>query len=188
MGRQLAFTHSTGRYIIAQVDCDDVFSKEGMLSLISRYHDGYDGLMLMTRRVGQDERQSITIAPRELVERAGGWRDINWGEDWDLWNRTAKLGRYSFLPYPVENPPHRSVKVRSERETSTWTKFRFRYEKGRDAMRVGRLYFSEGEDVTFGQRVPYWLARVSVALARNRLEPAPLKPFDDTSFRRNKEP
>ena len=185
VGRQLAFTHSKGKYIIAQVDCDDVFSNEGILGLLSKYHSEYEGLMMMTRRVGRDERQSITIAPRELVNRVGGWRDLNWGEDWDLWNRTADLGMYSFLPYPVENPPHKSVRIRSERETSTWTKFAFRYQKARDAIRTGRSYFSGQEDATFGQKVPFWLARVSVALGRSKLEPAPLKPFDDTAFRKN---
>ena len=184
VGRQLAFTRSNGEYIIAQVDCDDIFSREGILSLLSKYHSEYDGMMLMTRRVGQDERQSITVAPRELVGRVGGWRNLNWGEDWDLWNRTACLGMYSFLPYPVENPPHRSVKIRSERETSTWTKFIFRYQKARDAIRTGRSYFSEEEDTTIGQKVPYWLARTSVTLGRSKLEPAPLKPFDDTAFRK----
>lgn len=184
VGRQLAFANSTGTYVVAQVDCDDVFSKEGMLGLLSRYESEYEGLMMMTRRVGQDERQSITVAPRSLVETVGGWRDMNWGEDWDLWNRTARLGRYSFLPYPTENPPHKSVRVRSERETSTWTKFSFRYQKGRDAIRVGRRSFSEGEEATLGQRVPIWLASLSVALTRSRLEPAPLNPFDDTAFRR----
>ena len=181
-GRQLAFANAAGSHIIAHVDCDDIFSMEGILGLLSKYHSEYEGRMMMTRRVGQNERQSITIAPREIIEGIGGWRDLNWGEDWDLWNRAANVGKYSFLPYPAENPPHKSVRVRSERETSTWTKFKFRYQKGRDAIRVGRQYFSDEEEATFSQKVPYWLARASVALARSKLEPAPLKPFDDTGF------
>ena len=184
VGRQLAFAESSGTYVVAQVDCDDVFSKEGILGLLSRYHSEYEGLMMMTRRIGQDERQSITVAPRSLLEKVGGWRDINWGEDWDLWNRTASLGAYSYLPYPVETPPHKSVTIRSERETSTWTKLAFRYWKGVDLIRTGRSYFSDDEDATLGQKLPYWLAKVSVALAHSKLEPAPLKPFDDTAFRK----
>jgi len=178
--RETAFVNSIGRIVLAHMDCDDIFSADGLRNLLSIYHSRCEGRMMMTRKRGQDERSNITIAPREIIEQAGGWRDINWGEDWDLWNRTAGLGRYVFLPYPLDDHPHRSMRVRSERQTELLPKFVTRFQKARDSVRIGRPVFSLGESVTLGQKVPYWFAKAQVALNRSRLSPVPFPSFDDT--------
>jgi glycosyltransferase involved in cell wall biosynthesis len=178
--RQTAFVSSSGRIVLAHMDCDDVFSADGLRNLLSIYHSKCEGRMMMTRKTGQDERSNITIAPREIIERVGGWRDINWGEDWDLWNRAAKAGMYAYLPYPSESPPHEQMRVRKERETDNTTKMLTRYRKFRDSIRIGRKVFSDDELVSLGQRLPYWLAKASVGLSSKRLDHVPLPDFDDT--------
>lgn len=178
--REAAILNSAGRIVLSHMDCDDVFSADGLLNLLSIYNSRAEGRMMMTRRTGQDERSNITIAPRELIEEVGGWRDINWGEDWDLWNRVAQIGKYLYLPYPGESPPHERIKLRRERETESWSKFLTRYSKFHDSIRIGRPVFSQEERVSTGQWFSYWLARLSVGISRKRLEHVPLPDFDDT--------
>lgn len=178
--RSHAFLNSTGEFVLSHMDCDDIFSPDGLSHILSRYHAGHEREMLMTRKRNQPERSNITVAPRDLIEELGGWRDVNWGEDWDLWNRAARIARYVYMPYPTGSPPHLKIRVRSERETETLTKFMTRFQKFRDSARLGRPVFTRGERVSLGQHIPYWLAKASVAVPFRRLAPAPLPDFDDT--------
>ncbi len=134
------------------MDCDDIFSSRGLLNPIQIYRQKYEGLMLMTKRMGK-EHSNITIAPRQLLLQIGGWRDINWGEDWDLWNRAAKIGKYAFLPYPIELPPHLMITVRQDHEKRLMIKIRYRYEKYRDSHRIGCPPFLKEEQISIGQKV-----------------------------------
>ena len=72
-GRQIALEASQGKYILAHLDCDDVFSPSGIGDLLALYHRDYEGLMLVTKRTTVDERSNITIGPSELF-RSLGWR------------------------------------------------------------------------------------------------------------------
>lgn len=105
MGRQLALESSQGDYILCHLDCDDIFRASGIDSLIRLYHEKYEGMMMMTRR-RRGGFSNITIAPRDLVFRLGGWRNINWIEDWDLWERAEAMGRYVNHPYPLIQTHH----------------------------------------------------------------------------------
>jgi glycosyltransferase involved in cell wall biosynthesis len=167
-GRQLAFEASSGDYVLGHMDCDDVFDAEGIDSLLNAYHSSHEGMLLMTKKKGSAEASNITIAPRPLLEELGGWRDLNWGEDWDLWARSSGLKKYTYLPYPVEKPPHRSIKVRYRRPKST---FSVRRQKYADAIRSGRTTFKAGERVSVPQRLIYYLAKGSVMLSRNYFTP-----------------
>lgn len=94
-GRQIAFAESTGEYVIAGIDTDDVVGP-GLQHLLSLYHREYEGLVLQA--IG------VTIVPRRVVESLGGWKPLARAEDFDFWRRADDSGllrRVSFSPYAV---------------------------------------------------------------------------------------
>jgi hypothetical protein len=109
----------------------------------------------------------------------GGWRDLNWGEDWDLWARASGVGRYAFVPYPLDKPPHRSIKVRYGIYRGIMSSFDMRRRKYADAIRTGRRMFKPGERVSVPQRLVYYLAKGSVVIRRNYLTPVPDPDFSE---------
>ena len=94
-GRQIAFAESTGDYIIAGIDTDDVVGP-GLQGLLALYHSEYGGSVLQA--VG------VTIAPRSVVQSLGGWKPLARAEDFDFWKRAEDKGllrQVSFSPYKV---------------------------------------------------------------------------------------
>ena len=181
-GRQLAFEASSGDYVLSHMDCDDVFNAPSIDSLISEYHSAYEGKAIMTKRRDSPEASNITIAPRALLERVGGWRSLNWGEDWDLWARLANVGEYRFFPYPADSPPHASVKVRTERYSGTTHGFWVRVSKYADAVRSGRSVFSPGEHISNAQKAALAVARARVLIRRDSITPVPDPEFAEESI------
>jgi len=181
-GRQLAFESSDGDYVLSHMDCDDVFAAEGIRSLIEGYHSEHDGMMLMTRMSG-NAWSNMTIAPRRLISSLGGWRDLNWTEDWDLWARAASKGKYINIPYPYSNPPHKRVKVRTERNRSIVKRTLMRYAKYSDCHKIGRPVFSHDESTSSSQRFVDWVAGLSVTMGRSKLDPVTNPQFEDISCR-----
>jgi glycosyltransferase involved in cell wall biosynthesis len=180
-GRQLGFESSSGDYVLGHMDCDDVFDAEGLDSLLTTYHSKYEGLLLMTQKKDSDEASNITVAQRPLLNQLGGWRDMNWGEDWDLWARSAGVKKYAFLPYPLEKPPHHSIKVRHGIYKGARSSFNMRRRKYADAVRTGRRMFKAGEHVSIPQRLVYYLAKAGVTLRRDYLTPVPDPDFSEFS-------
>lgn len=93
-GRQIAFEESSGDYIISGVDLDDLFGPV-FTRLLEGYHKFFEGKCLFM----SGKHEAITIVPRSLVERVGGWRDVPAGEDIDLWARVAKEGELVHVRY-----------------------------------------------------------------------------------------
>jgi glycosyltransferase involved in cell wall biosynthesis len=176
MGRQIALGASQGKYILAHLDCDDVFSPIGIRELLTLYHRDYEGMMLLTKRTDVDERSNITIGPSDLF-RSLGWRDINWFEDWDLWNRANAMGKYRFLDYPDSHPPHKFINVRISRRRGLLSRNVMTFGRYRDMYRIGRPVFPGGNP-HIGQRLLFNLARADVFLSRSKLEPVPDPSFD----------
>lgn len=83
-GRQAAFEASEGEFVAAGIDTDDVVGPK-LASIMERYREDYDPAVLKAR-------EPFTMAPREEVERLGGWRPLYWGEDYDFWQRAKRLG------------------------------------------------------------------------------------------------
>jgi len=175
--RQQMLMQAEGSYLLSHMDCDDVFATKSLADFADSYRKNYDGLMIMTKRP-TEEASNITIAPKELIENIGGWRDIQWGEDWDLWERAYEIGKYRFVPYPSV-PLHEFIMVRRERQNEIRHKLSHRYLKYRDMLRIGRRPFQEGEHKSTLQRVAVALAFTSVTLKRSRLEPIECQDFDD---------
>ncbi|HUT43953.1 MAG TPA: glycosyltransferase family 2 protein, partial [Desulfobacterales bacterium] len=101
LGRQLAFENSSGRHIIT-IDTDTEYYSEKLHKILVSYKQGKLGEMTAVHFWG-----SLGIYPRPLVEKAGGWRDYNVGEDNDFLARLSKVGHLVFLPINIEmNEPY----------------------------------------------------------------------------------
>ncbi|MEM0117511.1 MAG: glycosyltransferase family A protein [Conexivisphaerales archaeon] len=91
LARQMAFEKSKGDYIISQVDLDDVIGD--FRPTIDFYHEHIEGKILVLR--------DFLIGPRDVIAQLGGWRNLNWGEDFDLWSRAAKAGKLVYVDKPT---------------------------------------------------------------------------------------
>jgi len=101
LGRQLAFENSSGRYIIT-IDTDTKYYSEKLHKILVAYKQGKLGKLTAVNFWG-----SLGIYPRPLVEKAGGWRDYNVGEDHDFLARLSKVCSSIFLPINMEmNEPY----------------------------------------------------------------------------------
>jgi glycosyltransferase involved in cell wall biosynthesis len=134
-GREIAFEKSIGKYIIANLDMDDVF-KPRLIELLTRYHTVAEGNLLWVHsrmKGGFWGGESITIAPRELIRELGGWRDLQTFEDLELCSRAARHGRYCVGEFALLDAtnPHRE-------RTRTWVgRMKWRYVRYREILRIG---------------------------------------------------
>lgn len=118
-GRQIAFLNSSGEYVISMVDTDDVLGP-GFRPLIQRYHAEFEGSML---------KAGIMISPRALLTELGGWNKGFHGEDFVLWERAKKAGRFVEIDTPADLF---ASKVRHERGPLDKTRVLWAYiEQGR---------------------------------------------------------
>jgi glycosyltransferase involved in cell wall biosynthesis len=139
-GRQIALLNSSGDYVISGIDTDDVLGP-GFGPLVKRYHTDFEGSMIFA---------GITIAPRILLTWLGGWKPLFHGEDFDLWNRAEKMGRF----VRIETPGDLFVS-------------RVRHKRGKlDVVRILWAYIEQGRrpivswktwSVYQGLRVIHWI-------------------------------
>ena len=132
--RQIAFRLSSGRVVISNMDLDDTFQPE-LSRFLRLYSDQYDGRVVRVRHSPCGEtvvNTSITIASRNILEMLGGWRDLQWFEDVDLWDRAEGKHLFSEVSYPL-------LKTKSEHfeRQSLIGAARYRYVVDRDKMRLG---------------------------------------------------
>lgn len=162
-GRQTALEHASGTYVIANMDMDDTY-KPKLRSLLQIYHQISEGKVLMVVSSFAFALRSgwlpnITLGPKRLIQELGGWRDLQWWEDWELWARAAKAGKFCHIQFDI----HDEVNLHAERE-GTLKKIRRRYGRYRDLLRVGRNVFTKKERKSLLQRLVFLLARVTVPL------------------------
>jgi glycosyltransferase involved in cell wall biosynthesis len=179
-GRQLALEKARGEYVLCHLDCDDTFSAIGINSLLRLYHEKYEDMMMMTRRT-EGGHSNITLAPRRLLLELGGWRDINWNEDWDLWARVDAEHKYVNVPYPYSDPPHTFVTVRQDRDDNVVKRIWARYGKYRDCYRIGRSPFTGDSHVSATQSIISWVAKVVVSVRQQKLTAVTNPEFKDSS-------
>ena len=82
-GRQIAFKNSAGQYII-QVDLDTIYN-DAWGKFIEWHRKHLPNFAVQTMGSG--------IYPRELIERVGGWKDLNFSEDLDMWIKLGSIGK-----------------------------------------------------------------------------------------------
>jgi|GEM_PF-1344072 len=78
-GRDIALRHTNGDYVM-YVDFDCLFNNE-LGTIVEK----------LRRICTKGEIWNFGFATRETMrEQVGGWRDLNFGEDWELWVRAIK--------------------------------------------------------------------------------------------------
>lgn len=155
-GRQIALMNSSGEFIVSHIDMDDVF-RPVLLRLVEFYHAKCEGKVMVAISSPGDWGQNITIAPRDFLLDIGGWRDLQYAEDWDVWSRAAALSRYAWTVFPASDRH-----LNRQSRTRFLGTLRYRLVRYRDEMRLGRGVFDKGERVSLAQRAAKLLARLSL--------------------------
>jgi len=177
VGRQIAFENATGEYIIANLDMDDTFKQE-LPEFLKFYHDKCEGKLLLATADKERWSQNITLGPRSLIADLGGWRDLQWGEDWDLWRRAGRRGAYRWTTFSLAQ----GINLHEERRRAR-VKLRQRYARYRDMLRLGRDIFSPGERVSASQRAIARLARLTSPFYRSYNDGlGPFDPYDSSCY------
>jgi glycosyltransferase involved in cell wall biosynthesis len=133
LGRQIAFENSRGKYIIGQMDMDDVF-KPFLNKLLQIYHDNFEGYMLATSEV-------IMIAPRELINTLGGYKDLNYLEETDLYARAAQIGSFRFYRFKIKE--YEIKKKKPVRRIARVLEEQYSLFRGSFRISQGTLYFCD---------------------------------------------
>jgi glycosyltransferase involved in cell wall biosynthesis len=158
-GLQIAFENATGEYVLSGLDLGDTY-KSRLVPFLDFYHKKCDGRLLKTRN------EAVIVAPRSLIARLGGWRDLQRSEGWDLWSRAAKAGVYLWTIFILtENRIRGSFRAEIEAHPERRNfveKYRHRYTVYRDSLRLGRRLFAPGSHVGLGQRLVQILALASL--------------------------
>jgi glycosyltransferase involved in cell wall biosynthesis len=156
LGRQLAFQNSSGRYIISNVDTDDIY-RGSFRELLSFYRLKCEGKVMAAISSRGDWVQNVTVSTRSTIEQVGGWRDLQYAEDWDLWSRAAKAGKYAWSVFPIaERHSHRMSMG------GLVQRLRYRYGRYRDEMRLGRNVFRDETKITPYQWFVKCLAQITL--------------------------
>jgi hypothetical protein len=128
--------------VISSIDLDDEI-KPLLREAIGLYHERFEGQFMLM--------DGFSIAPRKLLGEVGGWRDLQCGEDWDVWARVAFRERLVFVPFSM------SSARRSHSSRGLQFILKQQYEKARDMFRVG-----ENPLRREGRRLPAYLLTVAV--------------------------
>ena len=167
-GRQIAFENSHGEYILAHLDLDDIF-RPVLKQAVDLYHSQAEGFLLLYHYLEKEHGirgPGLTIAPRSIIESVGGWRDLQYGEDWDLWSRAARMGLYKYTNLNVGESRNMHLDRRS-----AVTRALLRYRKYRDHLRLGRTLFGKGESVLPSQRLIGAIAKLTYHFSRTYVDP-----------------
>lgn len=135
-GRQIAFENSSGDYIVANMDMDDVF-KPRLSELLVRYHALAEGKLLWAfsrmRGLGFWGGEAFTIAPRRIISELGGWRDLQVFEDMELCARAARKGLYLRGEFSLLD----ATNLHPERTRTAIGRMRWKYLRYREILRCG---------------------------------------------------
>lgn len=87
--RNFALKKAEGKYVLA-LDADQIY--HNLNKFLEDYFSSYSNYSV---KIG---RSSFPIiAPRNLLIEVGGWRNLQFAEDWDLWFRLADECKYIYL-------------------------------------------------------------------------------------------
>jgi glycosyltransferase involved in cell wall biosynthesis len=151
-GRQKALESSSGEYVISGLDMDDTF-RRSLHQLLQFYHEKCEGKMLLTEIAS-------TIAPRSLIERLGGWRDLQYNETWELCRRAANDAKYVWTVFPLIEETNKHT----ERRTAIG-RARYNFVRAKGNWRVGHRVYARTEKITIGMRAVQLVAIISSFLS-----------------------
>lgn len=119
-GRQIAFRHSKGRYILV-LDTDVVYSSL-LRPFVDRYLSGYSQFSVQAIQAG--------AFPRDQWIHVGGRRSLNTNEDADMWLRIETLGSMRWYPVSLGE---------NLKDPSAWGRFDHLSNRYQKSERVRRL-------------------------------------------------
>ena len=122
LGRQIAFEQSRGRYVVLNVDTDCLY-KPMIPRLLEIYRNRFpDTCMLM---------HGFAICTRGLVNQVGGYRDLQFSEDSDLYARCARVGKLRYLDFETR------YAMRQEGSGSIAHRMVYKFQRARDLYSLG---------------------------------------------------
>jgi hypothetical protein len=123
-------------------------------------------MLMVNDREVRGGSHGFTLATRDMINSLGGWHDLNYYEDYELWRRAASQAKFAWVALPVKilRCPH------PERKTFVGH-LRHRYTGYINKLQVGMRVFGEDEKRTFGQLAVYWVARFAVLFKRSYRDP-----------------
>ena len=94
LGRQLAYRLSKGT-IIPTIDCDEIYNSNVLKGIIEWYMSSMlrDKVAVFFKQGG--------LFPRSLLDRVGGWRNLNYLEFEDLFLRLHRIRNLVKIPVTV---------------------------------------------------------------------------------------
>ncbi len=155
-GRQLAFENSIGEFVLSNIDMDERYPVDLLdrLAILEPY--ARDRVIMVNDRLGRAGSHGFTISSRSMVSSIGGWKDLNYYEDYEMWRRAAAQGRYAWTMLPIE------IWKDAHPERGTFLgQLRFRYTGYVCRLQVGIPVFRDGEEKTTGQTSVYYLAKAA---------------------------
>ena len=169
-GRQRALETSSGEYIISGLDMDDTFHRR-LRPLLRFYHEKTEGSLL------SGFGEATMVAPRALLTRLGGWRDLQFRENWELCRRAAKVSSFRWTIFPLV----RTTNPHGERRR-LWSRTRYRYIRYRENLRVGHKQFEQSERTGLGQKAVWLAARASLPFLKDYRDDFPFTAVDPRLF------
>jgi glycosyltransferase involved in cell wall biosynthesis len=155
-GRQTAFESATGKYVISGLDMDEIFAPR-LLSFLDFYHRKCEGTLL------RGKWQGTIVAPRHLISELGGWRDLQYSENWDLEKRAAGAGLYRWTIFLLTE----GIENRHPERWSFRGSAKYRYIAYRENLRVGHRLFQPDESVGLQKRLTALAAVASLPFYRS---------------------
>jgi len=91
-GRQIAFNHSQGEYIITGLDMDDTF-KPTLPNILREYNAKHSEFMVVY--------ETVAVIPRLVVEKVGGWMPLSAYEDVEFGRRARAICGSKYMRFPA---------------------------------------------------------------------------------------
>jgi len=165
LGWQTALENSKGRYVVVDLDMDDLF-KPDLGSLLRFYHSKCEGYVLAAvADLESTWSKNVTVGPRDLIMELGGWPDLQFYEHSNLWGRAALRDLYRWTNFSLVA----NVGEHEDRKSKLGS-FKFRYARYRDLLRQGRISMVKGETKGVSGRSALLLARLTAPFYRSYIK------------------
>jgi len=167
-GRQIALDTCKGEVVIANMDLDDVFVQGSLSKAVQFFHGRAEGVVLRVAEakkgagLGYNE-QAVTIARASLLKDLGGWKPLVRWEDWELWARSAKAGKYAWTCFPMRTAVGSRTRDGHGREYSRLWRYR-------TLARIGRQRY-DPDKPTLGRVFYDWIAKASLIGQKRENDP-----------------
>ncbi len=158
-GRQIAFLYSSGKYLI-QFDLDALYN-EGLRKLFKWHERNMPKYAVIAGN---------SIFPRKALKEIGGWNDLNWSEDLDLWIRLTLASKAKWYGYETNRNLH--LTTRKDRSSKILYRAIRRLRILQDLFALNRvtlrgLIRKKG----FSKKIPFYLfAKIFSITARNLID------------------